>query len=413
MKKFVQYGAGNIGRGFIGQLFSQAGYEVAFIDVNMEIINALNKDRQYPVTVVSKQEPLDIIVENVKGVNGMDRELVIDTIADADMMATAIGVNILPRIVPLIAEGIKKRRLTNPSSPLNIIICENLIDADKLLHGLLLEHFSDEEKTYFEKQVGLVEASIGRMVPVMTEEQKKGNPLRVCVENYCELPVDKAAFKGEIPDVPHLFPYSPFELYIKRKLYVHNMGHALTAYLGNLKGMEYIWQSISDPSVKLIVQRAMQESATALAARFSIPVEPLLEHISDLQLRFANVALGDTVMRVGKDTKRKLSASDRFAGAVKTCEEQGILPVYISIGIAAALFFECPEDPGTAEVQALLKDGGIEMVLETLCGITPARPSYQMILSYYKLLQETRSYSDLLTFAEGMHEQILRSKKVI
>ena len=32
--KAVMYGAGSIGRGFIGALFSEIGYEVVFIDVN-------------------------------------------------------------------------------------------------------------------------------------------------------------------------------------------------------------------------------------------------------------------------------------------------------------------------------------------------------------------------------------------
>ncbi|MHB1485834.1 MAG: mannitol dehydrogenase family protein [Saccharofermentanales bacterium] len=413
MKKFLQYGAGNIGRGFIGQLFSQAGYEVSFIDINMEVINALNKDGRYPVTIVSKLPPVDVWVENVKGINGMDRDAVIDAIAGADAMATAIGVNILTRIVPLVADGIKKRKAIGNDAPLNIIICENLLDADKLLHRLLLEHFDASEKDYFEKNIGLVEASIGRMVPVMTEEQKKGNPLRVYVENYCELPVDKDAFKGEIPAIGHLFPYSPFELYIKRKLYIHNMGHALIAYLGNLAGYEYTWQAMANPYIKLIGLRAMQESAMALTAKFNVPAANLLDHIADLQLRFANIALGDTVMRVGKDLRRKLSAEDRFAGAVKTSESQGITPVYTAIGIAAALFFNCPDDPGTDFVHGLSLEGGIEAVLSDICEITPDNPSYPLIISYYSLLKNNRDFAALLALAEDYQEKILRDKKVI
>jgi mannitol-1-phosphate 5-dehydrogenase len=38
MKKFIMYGAGNIGRGFIGPTFSQSGYSVGFIDINMQVI---------------------------------------------------------------------------------------------------------------------------------------------------------------------------------------------------------------------------------------------------------------------------------------------------------------------------------------------------------------------------------------
>ncbi|NLE19318.1 MAG: mannitol-1-phosphate 5-dehydrogenase, partial [Clostridiales bacterium] len=34
----VMYGAGNIGRGFVGALMSRAGYRVAFVDVDRELV---------------------------------------------------------------------------------------------------------------------------------------------------------------------------------------------------------------------------------------------------------------------------------------------------------------------------------------------------------------------------------------
>ena len=103
------------------------------------------------------------------------------------------------------------------------MICENLNDANKIFEGLIKEHLSPEECERFDDTIGLVEASIGRMVPVQTDEMKEGNPLRVCVEKYAYLPVDKAAFKGEIPMLKGLVPYEPFDYFIKRKLFIHNM----------------------------------------------------------------------------------------------------------------------------------------------------------------------------------------------
>ena len=90
-------------------------------------------------------------------------------------------------------------------------------------------------KENIDKEIGFVEASIGRMVPVVPEDKKMGNVLRVYVEPYNILPVDKDAFKGEIPSVANLYPYSPFNLFIQRKLFMHNMSHATCAYLGFLK----------------------------------------------------------------------------------------------------------------------------------------------------------------------------------
>ena len=80
MMKAVMYGAGNIGRGFIGQLFSQSGYEVAFIDINPVIIERLNKDRAYPIRIVAHDSFKEIIVTNVRGVNGLNIQDVADEI---------------------------------------------------------------------------------------------------------------------------------------------------------------------------------------------------------------------------------------------------------------------------------------------------------------------------------------------
>ncbi len=413
MKYFVQYGAGNIGRGFIGALFSQAGYKVDFVDVNMELINALNDRGSYPVEIVSSEGSRDVVIENVGGINGMDKEAVISAIASADAMATAVGVNIMPRIVPLITAGIKRRWEQGNFTPFNIIICENLIDADKLMHKLIFDELDDAQKEKFDKTVGLVEASIGRMVPVMTDAMRKGDNLRVCVEEYCQLPVDGGAWKGELANIEGLHPFKPFEMYIKRKLYLHNMGHALCAYLGNLNNVEYIWQAVANPSVKLIAQRAMLESAMALSSHFNFDTMKLLEHIEDLLIRFTNVALGDTVARVGKDTKRKLSASDRFAGALKMCEAEGYGCAYIAIGAAAALYFECENDEGTAYVKGILDSEGVDAVLTKHMELDVNSKSFGYIKQYYDLLKNGADMNALLAAAEANKKALLAPKKIV
>ena len=134
--KAVMYGGGNIGRGFIGMLFSQSGYEVTFIDVAKAVVEEMNRERRYPVRIVYTGGHQDLLVEPVSAVDGNEQEKTAQTIADADIMATAVGVRVLPYIVPNIAAGIRKRREQN-GGPLNIIICENLIDADKLNAALV------------------------------------------------------------------------------------------------------------------------------------------------------------------------------------------------------------------------------------------------------------------------------------
>lgn len=394
------YGAGNIGRGFIGQLFSQSGYEVAFIDINPVVVERLNKDRAYPIRIVTREGYEEIIVSNARGINGLDIQDIADEISKADIMATAIGVNVLPRIARPIALGLKKRWEIGNYSPLNIIICENLIDANKYLEKLLKAELSEEEIGLFDKYIGLVEASIGRMVPVMTEEMQEGNPLRVYVEEYCELPVEKDAFKGEIPDIKNMIPFSPFDLYIQRKLYMHNMGHATAAYLGFLKDYTYIWETTKNTTIKLITLRALFESATALSIEHSYPLQKLIEHSDDLLYRFGNKLLGDTVFRVGRDPVRKLAVNDRLIGASKLCIKHGITPAYICIGIAAGYAFSPDEDEAAARVRHTVLNEGIEAALVQYSGISKDDPIFDIVVEFYNMIINGKSLEELEQIAE-------------
>ncbi len=399
--KAVMYGGGNIGRGFIGQLLSQSGYAVTFVDVVDAVVDTLNREHKYPVRILSNEGHKDVEVLNVSAVNGNDMEAVADAIANADIMATAVGARILKFIVPNIVAGLRKRWAMG-KAPLNIIICENLMDANKVLEGMLKDQLTEEEKSIFDQTVGLVEASIGRMVPVQTGEMKDGDPMRVCVEGYGFLPVDKAAFKGEIPQIAGMVPFDPFDFYIKRKLYIHNMGHATCAYLGDLMGLEYIYEAIDVPEIRIIVQNAMLESAVALSQTYGVELSSILCHIEDLLYRFTNKALQDTCARVGGDPARKLSHEDRLIGSSLLIQKTGVVPAYIAIGAAAGL---C----------RLVKESGEEKDPKTLlcetAGLEADCALVQMILENYQMILEGCSLTQLRAAAE--RRKAAQSKHVI
>lgn len=337
MKKAVMYGGGNIGRGFVGPIFSRAGYEVSFVNTREAVINEINSRGEYPVRIINNSGYEEETVRNVRSLNGNDVEETSEAIADCDIMATAVGARVLPMIVPNIVAGMRKR-WARSDRPLNIIICENLNDANKILEGLLLNELSEEEKPLFYERVGLVEASIGRMVPVQTDEMKAGDNLRICTERYPFLPVDKAAFKGEVPEIMNMIPFAPFDFYLKRKLYIHNMGHAVCAYLGMRNGKEYIFESIVDPEILNVTENAMLESAMALSREYDMPLDGIIMHMQDLIERFRNVLLKDTCERVGGDPARKLGATDRLIGSGLLCLKHGIAPCYIAVGAAGGVY---------------------------------------------------------------------------
>ena len=396
MKKFIMYGAGNIGRGFIGQLFSKSGYSVGFIDINKEVIARLNADKEYPVEIVTSEGVTEDVVKNVYGIDGTDVELVAEEIASSDVMATAIGVNVLKFIAKPIALGLKKRFERN-AKPFNIIICENLIGADAFLKGLIKDQIP-EYADKVESQVGFVEASIGRMVPVMTEEKKQGNPLRVCVEPYNILPVDKDAFKGEIPEVKNLYPFAPFNLFIQRKLFMHNMSHALCAYLGYQRGYEYIYQAVGDYDIKCVALNALCQSAMAVAKENGVEMQGLISHAQNLLYRFSNVALGDTVARVGKDTIRKLGSNDRLIGAINLAEKHGVSCEYLCLGVALGMRFAPDGDDSSKELSAYADQNGAKATLEKYSGYTGKMTD--LICEFYQMSKDGKSIEELIKYCE-------------
>lgn len=317
--KAVVYGGGNVGRGFLGQLLYESGYETVFIDVNQELIDKLNTDKAYPTKIVCNEYQKEILIQNVRAVHSKEA---VGEIATADIIFTSAGVNVLPHIAPIIKEGLEKR-----ANGVDIIICENLIHADKYFKDLIRPAGN----------IGFVEASVGRMVPVMTEEMREGCITKVWVEPYCTLPVDKAAFKNPIPEIKGMIPSEPFEYYIQSKLYLHNMGHAIAAYLGMKKGHEYIWQAMEDDEIYKTVKNAMYSSALALHFEHGNPKDEIIAYADNLMCRFQNKYLGDTTERVGRDAQRKLAPKDRLLGALSLCQKHYIPTDNIKRGIIAAL----------------------------------------------------------------------------
>lgn len=362
LAKAVQFGAGNIGRGFTGQLFSEAGLEVVFIDVVPEIVDLLNKRRSYPIRIAA--DPLETVtIANVRAVNGRDLQAVADEIRTADLMCTAVGVNALPYIAPGLSAGIQARADAAVESPINVIICENLQHMADFLKAEVKKTLPGNLFGYLDAKVGFVESVVGRMVPVMTEEQKREDPLLVVVEPYKHLPIAKSGIKGEFPDIPGIEPADNFQGYVDRKLYTHNCGHAAAAYFGYLKGFDLIYQAMNDPQVDQAVRAVLAETGEALIKKHGFSPDAHQEHIEDLLRRFANVALGDQVARVGGDPLRKLGPEDRLVGGAKLALEYGVFPHSVCKAIAAALHFDPPSDPTAPKIQAMLESDGIARTL--------------------------------------------------
>jgi mannitol-1-phosphate 5-dehydrogenase len=389
MRQAVIFGAGNIGRGFIGQLFSESGYNVTFVDVEDRLVAALQERGCYTIQLVDNDQAEQAQVSPVRALHSLRQpEEVAQAVAEAGLAATAVGARVLPAIAPLVAAGIRLRTAENRSDPLNIIVCENLKGAAAVFRGMVEERLAEPEREYARTHVGFVDTVIGRMVPPPTAEMAAQDPSLILVEPYRELPVDRRGFVGEIPAVSGMEACDNFPAYTARKLYVHNCGHAVLAYLGYLRGHQFGYEALDDPLVRPLLESALVEARQGIVAEYGVSAGWLDAHARDLLHRFANRALGDTIFRLGRDPARKLAPEDRLVGAARLAEKAGAPPAALSWGIAAGLCFDPPDDPLAAEHQQRLKDEGLEAVLASVSGIRPGEPLAAMVQERYKVLRE-------------------------
>ncbi len=377
--KLIQFGAGKIGRSFIGQIFSRAGWEVVFVDVDRRIIEALNRKRGYTVVVKDRSEET-LEVTGVRGVYASDIVQVSEELAGADLIATAVGQQALPLLAKPISRGLLKRQKTRPGEPLDIILCENMQNAADFFRDALKNALEEESGGFsgvdINAQVGFVETSIGKMVPIMGEKQKEKDPLLVYAEAYNTLILDRLGFRGPIPDIPQLDPRDNMKAYVDRKLYIHNMGHAVLGYVTHVFRPDYrfVWKAAFDEVILRITREAMWESGRVLIMEYQgeFNEKNIGEYIEDLLRRFGNRALGDTIFRVGRDLYRKLGPEDRLAGAINLCRKHGLIPERICLGLASALFFKGIDEQGhmhpkDLEFHEKEMKRGVRHVLENVC----------------------------------------------
>jgi mannitol-1-phosphate 5-dehydrogenase len=389
MKQAVIFGAGNVGRGFIGQLCSEAGYEVTFVDVEESLIAALQERGSYTIQLVDNQHSEQVQISPVRALHSVRQpEQAAEALAQAGLAATAVGARILPRIAPLTAQGIRTRMASGTTAPLNLIICENLKDAAAAFRGMVESHLSDAEIAYARAHVGFVDTVIGRMVPPPTPEMLAEDPSRILVEPYRELPVDRQAFVGEIPDLRGLEACDNFPAYTARKLYIHNCGHAVLAYLGYLRRHDYGYEALVDPKIRPMLEAALAESRQGIVAEYGVSGSWLDAHAHDLLQRFANRALGDTIFRLGRDPIRKLAAKDRLVGSARLAEKAGIEPTALSWGIAAAYCFDPAADPIAISLQLRIQSEGLDAVMADVSKIQPGEPLAALVRKRYQELKE-------------------------
>ncbi|KWX76349.1 mannitol-1-phosphate 5-dehydrogenase [Paenibacillus riograndensis] len=380
--KAVHFGAGNIGRGFIGLLLSQAGYEVCFVDVNEAFVSQLQERKEYPVTLASEGQET-VIVKNVTALSSVTHaEEVAASIAEADLVTTAVGVTILKHIAGVVADGIRKRVAVS-TAPLHVIACENAIGGSAQLKELVYAKLDGESRSKADASVAFPNAAVDRIVPLQQHE----DILKVVVEPFYEWVIDSSQMiPGYVP-VAGVHYVDNLEPYIERKLFTVNTGHCSAAYLGYLRGYETIQQAMADEALTAQVREVLEETGAVLIQKHGFDKTQHSKYIGKILERFRNPALTDEVSRVGRSPLRKLSPNDRLVSPALQAYNRGLGYTALTRSMAGALLFDVKDDPEAVELQAAIAELGAEAAVTKYTGIAADHAVHQSIMSEYAKLK--------------------------
>ncbi len=239
-KQALIFGAGNVGRGFLGHLLHQSGYLLTFGDIDERVLQAINARHGYTLRLADNDRVQDLYIGPARAIHAKDGAAVAQAVATADIAVTAVGARALPVLAPQLAVGLVRRAQERPHAPLNLIICENLRDADRIFRELVRQHLPSSLYSYLDRQVGFVMSIIARMVTAPPAEERAADPTLIVAEPYQLMPVDRNGFVGPIPRIVGMEPRDRFSAWVDWKLFLHNAGHAMLAYLGHRRKIEFI-----------------------------------------------------------------------------------------------------------------------------------------------------------------------------
>jgi mannitol-1-phosphate 5-dehydrogenase len=381
--KAVHFGAGNIGRGFVGQLLHDSGYEVIFADVADALIEALQRADSYVVREIG-EGGREHVVDNFRAINSRTNEAeLVDEIATADIVTTAVGPRILQFVAPVIAKGIQRRLeslddVILGDNRLAVCACENAINATDGLAAAIRAALPEADA--LDSAVAFANTAIDRIVPAQAPDAG----LDVTLEPFYEWVIDRRPFRGSTPDIIGVHWVDDLAPFIERKLFTVNTAHATAAYHGFVRGISSITEAMTDAAINAEVRDVIGETRALLVAKHGLDPAEQEAYGEKIIVRLSNPELPDTVERVGRGPLRKLSRGERFIGPASQLAERGLPHEALLRAVGAALRFDVPDDAESVELQAMLRREEPEDAVTVITGIERQHPLFAELLPLFQ-----------------------------
>ena len=364
----VIFGAGKIARGFIAHLLSLSDIDFIFVEKADALADLINERGQYTINILGAPEK-NYVVKNAKALKFSQEKEITEAIAEADVVFDAVGGKNLQEIVPFYIKGIEKK--AEKGGYLNFVTCENWKEPAKILKEGAEAGIAPEAREYLDNYVGFTESVIMRSGIEAPKELLKKDPLIVNVQNYWHLPVDAARVKGSLPDIKYMEPLTGFAGFLERKFYTYNAANGTTSFVGALLGYKVLAEAAHDERILKILDGVYQETGKALSMKHGISLEEQMAFAKTSLNKLQDYTIVDSIERNARDPQRKLGKDDRLVGSARMVLSCGIRPENLCTAIACAIYYRNPEDSSAVALEKVVKEEGIDAVLEKICGIEP------------------------------------------
>lgn len=364
----VIFGAGKIARGFIAHLLSLSDIDFVFVEKADALADLINERGQYTINILGAPEK-NYVVKNAKALKFSQEKEITEAIAEADVVFDAVGGKNLQEIVSFYIKGIEKK--AEKGGYLNFVTCENWKEPARILKEGVEAGIAPEAREYLDNYVGFTESVIMRSGIEAPKELLKKDPLIVNVQNYWHLPVDAARVKGSLPDIKYMEHLTGFAGFLERKFYTYNAANGTTSFVGALLGYKVLAEAAHDERILKILDGVYQETGKALSMKHGISLEEQMAFAKTSLNKLQDYTIVDSIERNARDPQRKLGKDDRLVGSARMVLSCGIRPENLCTAIACAIYYRNPEDSSAVALEKVVKEEGIDAVLEKICGIEP------------------------------------------
>lgn len=354
-------GAGRLGKGFMGETFDNAGWQLYFLDTDKKVIDELNENGAYNVTVHREHRIDKRHISGYKAYNYDTEYSCKEAIVNANVIAMTIYPDDFPKAIDYLSTGLKQRILENPNKKLDIICLTNKNYLIPSFEKMFLDKLSSEnEQIWFKQHVAIRDSIVRRATDADTNYS-----LDVRTSAVLSLLVQSPLF-NDLSKVEWIELCDNVKLMKDLKVFTVNGPHVTAAFAGYLKGYTTLNQTVADPDCLKLINQVHDEVYEGILREYRVNKADL-DRLSIFPK--AKGELEDHISRIAWDPIRKLGRNDRLTGIACLCIKNDFCPTGIIQSIANGFAYDYKDDPSAVEIQNYIKDNGIQSAIIKYCGL--------------------------------------------